>query len=229
MNTTTMSPSGEPFLNGIEKAGLMPVLVIHEAEQALPLLACLMENGMTAVEVAWRTPDFLPMLTKIRREFPGLLLGVGTVLTSEQVWEAHDAGADFGLSPGISRVVVEAAAGRNWPFVPGVMTPSDIQLAVDLRCRLLKFFPAETAGGAAHLRAMVSPFLHLGLRFIVLGGVGPDNIGSYGGESHVAAIGGSWIASPKHIEARDWKGIGLRMREALDLVRNESAATRNAP
>jgi len=213
----------------IAQAALIPVLVIPDAEHALPLLACLTENGATAVEIAWRTPGFLPMLKIIRREFPRLFLGVGTVLTPEQLGAARDAGADFGLSPGISRSVVQEAAARNWPFIPGVMTPSDIQLAVELRCRLLKFFPAETAGGAAHLRTMASPFLHLGLRYLVLGGIGPDKVAAYRREAHVAAIGGSWIASPKHIEARDWKGIGLRMREALDLVRNESAAPRNAP
>lgn len=216
MNTPAQVPD---LTTRITDTGLVAVLVIKNAQHAKPLLNAMIENGVTAFEVAWRTPNFLPMLKDIRREFPQILLGVGTVLSPDQVNAAYDAGADFGLSPGISRGVVEAATSRHWPFVPGIMTPSDIQLALELNCRLLKFFPAETSGGMAHLKNIVAPFLHLSPRFIVLGGINAQNVQSYSKESIVAAIGGSWIAPAADIEKQDWKTIGERTRVALELIR----------
>lgn len=218
-NSTETSQALHDITFRISEAGLVAVLVIANPQHAKPLLSRLVENGINTVEVAWRTPNFLPMLKEIRRAFPQLFLGVGTVLTPDQAKAAFDAGADFGLSPGISRNVVEAAASLNWPFVPGVMTPSDIQQAIELNCRLLKFFPAETAGGVAHLRTMIAPFLHLDLRFIVLGGINRQNMATYSREPSVAAIGGSWIASASRIENEDWTAIGADARATVDLIR----------
>ena len=128
---------------------IVPVAVLDSIEAAVPLARAMAEGGLPIIEVTLRTPCALDCIRAIRAECPDLLVGAGTVLNANQVKTAIEAGAQFGVSPGLSETVVRAAADRRWFFMPGVMTPSEVEFALELGCRLLKFFPADAAGGVA--------------------------------------------------------------------------------
>lgn len=186
---------------------LVAVITVEDPADAVPLARALVDGGIRAVELAWRSAATLEALAGIRRVAPELLLGIGTLLSSEQVRQVHEVGADFGVSPGLSPAVVEASRHVGLSYAPGVQTPSDVQAAVERGCRVLKFFPAETAGGLAHLRALHAPFAHLGMRFIALGGLTVENSSAYLRESCVGAIGGSWIAPANLVRQGKWDAI----------------------
>ncbi|MEO0415577.1 MAG: bifunctional 4-hydroxy-2-oxoglutarate aldolase/2-dehydro-3-deoxy-phosphogluconate aldolase [Verrucomicrobiota bacterium] len=173
---------------------------------------------MQAVEIALRTPAALGALERCCSAFPEMIVGAGTVLTADQAKSVKDAGATFAVSPGLNPTTVEATQDLDLPFAPGVITPSDIELAVSLGCRTLKLFPAGPMGGLDYLKVVAAPFSHLGVRFIPLGGINAANARAYVSDPHVLAIGGSWLASPAAIEAADWAGVEQRSREAIDLV-----------
>ena len=136
-----------------------------------------------------------------------MLAGIGTILTADQVAQVVDAGAAFGVAPGMNSRVVEAALAAGLPFAPGICTPSDIERALEYNRRVLKFFPAEHCGGLQYLDAIAAPYQHLGLKYLPLGGVNEGNCGAWLGSRYVSGIGGSWLASKEMIAARDWAGI----------------------
>ena len=136
------------------------------------------------------------------------------MLTADQVQRAKDAGAQFGVAPGLNLDVVKTAQRIGMPFVPGVMTPSEIEMAINAGCKLLKFFPANLAGGAAMLKALTGPYAHTGVKFIVLGGVTPETMPEFLALPIVAAVGASWVVAGL-IAKRDWSGITARTKEAL--------------
>ncbi|MFV1996296.1 MAG: bifunctional 4-hydroxy-2-oxoglutarate aldolase/2-dehydro-3-deoxy-phosphogluconate aldolase [Verrucomicrobiales bacterium] len=213
------------LLERIESCGVIAVLVIDKAEHAVPLAEALLVGGVEVMELTLRTPAALPALVEIKREVPAMVAGVGTILSVAQVDEALEAGADFGVSPGVNPAVVERAAERGLPFAPGIMTPSDIEQAVALGCRELKFFPAETSGGLDHLTGIAAPYAHLGLHFIPLGGISSRNMLSYLGCPCVPAVGGSWIAPRDMISGGDWGAIRARAenaRRVIDDARGDS-------
>lgn len=195
------------LIQKIRNSANIAVLVIDDAGQAVPLARALLEGGVTAMELTLRTPAALDALRTIVQEVPEMMAGVGTVLTSEQIREIAGTGAAFAVSPGLNPNVVRAAIDAGLNFAPGVMTPSEIEQAVELGCKLLKYFPAETSGGLNALKAFYSPYAHLELQFIPLGGLNPDNTGVYLRHPAVAACGGSWIAPREAIQARDWDRI----------------------
>ena len=143
-----------------------------------------------------------------------MLAGIGTILTTGQVDEVVGAGAAFGVAPGLNRKVVEYAQSKGLPFGPGIVTPSDIEQGIELGCRTLKFFPAETAGGLSHLKNMAAPYQHLNIDFIPLGGLNTTNMRDYLASPLISAIGGSWIAKRELIAAQDWNQIEANAREA---------------
>ena len=147
-----------------------------------------------------------------------MIVGIGTILTPEQVREVVAEGAAFGVSPGINPKVVEAAVEHGLPFAPGIATPSEVELALTFGCRRLKFFPAESLGGLGYLRAMSPPYNHLGVKYVPLGGVGPKNLAEYIADPLVAAVGGSWLAPRDKIAAKDWKAIEQNAREARTII-----------
>jgi 2-dehydro-3-deoxyphosphogluconate aldolase / (4S)-4-hydroxy-2-oxoglutarate aldolase len=203
----------------ITQTRLVPVAVIDNAEDAVPLATALHEAGVDVIEVTFRTEAAPEAIRRIRREFPDMLVGAGTLLDVYQVEQALEAGAKFGVSPGISESVVMKALSLDLPFMPGVMTPSDVEKGLSLGCRLLKFFPAETAGGIPMLKALAGPYGHTGVKFIPLGGVNIDNARSYLDLPMVAAIGGSWFLDRKLVAARNWKRISELTREAVEMAR----------
>ena len=156
-----------------------------------------------------------------------MLAGIGTILTPDQAEQAHEAGAAFGVAPGFNRRVVERTQTIGLPFAPGVATPSEVEAAVELGCRELKFFPAEPSGGMPYLSSMYAPYAHLGLRFIPLGGLNTGNMSDYLSSPAVPAIGGSWIAPRKLIQQADWSAItasAAQVRTMIDEIHGAISA-----
>ncbi|MCA9148815.1 MAG: bifunctional 4-hydroxy-2-oxoglutarate aldolase/2-dehydro-3-deoxy-phosphogluconate aldolase [Planctomycetales bacterium] len=207
----TFSPE---MVTRVETTGVIAVLVIDDADQAVPVARALLAGGVDAMELTLRTPAALEALRRIRAEVPEMLAGIGTILTVQQVDEVVAAGAAFGVSPGTNPRVINAARQQQLPFAPGIVTPSDIEQALELDCRLLKFFPAEPSGGLSYLRSIAAPFAHLGVRYVPLGGVNTENLTAYLSEPAVLAVGGSWLAPRDLIQAQNWGEIERRASDA---------------
>jgi 2-dehydro-3-deoxyphosphogluconate aldolase/(4S)-4-hydroxy-2-oxoglutarate aldolase len=211
-----MNPSKEKQVFArLSQACIVAVTVVDHPEDAVPLAEALMAGGVTAMELTLRTPSALDALRLLRRDAPDMLTGVGTVLTPDQARQVLDAGAEFGVAPGMNPRVVEAALEAGLPFAPGVCTPSDIERALEFDRRLLKLFPAEPSGGLSYLRTVAAPYAHLGIRYIPLGGLTQQNLADYLREPAVGGIGGSWIAPRDWIRNRNWSGITAAAREAV--------------
>ncbi len=208
------------MLGHMERVGAVAVLVVEQVEHAVPLAKALLAGGIDVIELTLRTPAAIDCVKEIRQHVPEMLVGIGTVLTPAQVDQIVEAGASFGVAPGLNRRVVERAQDRGLPFAPGIMTPSDIEAALELGCRELKFFPAESSGGLKQLVSMKAPYAHLGLKFIPLGGLNKQNMASYLEERDVLAIGGSWIAKAALIREQQWDTITAAAAEAGQIVRS---------
>ncbi len=206
------------IMKQIAQTRLVPVAVIDRSEDALPLAGALREAGVNIIEVTFRTPAAPEAIRLIAENHRDMLVGAGTLLDIYQVEEALRYGARFGVSPGLNESVVLKAREFDLPFMPGVMTPSDVEKGLALGCKLLKFFPAESAGGVKMLRAMAGPYTHTGVKFIPLGGIGAANAATYLREPMVAAIGGSWFVDRKLIQARDWDKIRELTSEAVSIA-----------
>lgn len=213
-----MSAFDSSLLATLKKSGNIAVLVLEDASRAVPLAEALLEGGVNAIELTLRTPAALEALRTVAREVPDMIVGAGTVLTTEQVQQASDAGAAFAVAPGLNPRVVRAAGEIGLSFAPGIMTPSDIEQAVELGCRLLKFFPAEPMGGIKTLTSMAAPYRHLELQYMPLGGLNPEVTAEYLKSNLVAACGGSWIATSALIAAGDWNRIRDNARRATEIT-----------
>lgn len=198
---------------------IVSVITIDRAEDAEPLTQALLDGGLNALEVTFRTPAAPEAVRRIKAAFGDKVhLGVGTLLTPDQVALAADCGASFGLAPGFNRAVVKAAHERGIGFIPGVMTPSEIEGAFELGCTVQKFFPADVAGGTKMLKTLSGPYGHLGIKFIPLGGVSAATLKDFLAAPGVAAVGGSWIADRNLIKAGDWAGITKLAKEAVAIA-----------
>ncbi len=209
----------------IESAGVVAVLVMDRAEDAVPVAEALMAGGVTAMELTLRTPVALDALRNIKGAVPEMFAGVGTVLTPEQVAQVRDAGGDFAVAPGMNARVVAAALDAGLPFAPGICTPSDIEAALEFDRRFLKFFPAEPSGGRAYLRNIAAPYAHVGVKYMPLGGLTITTLADYLQEPSVGAIGGSWIAPREVIRAGNWSRITATAREAIQARGSDSKRT----
>lgn len=203
----------------IDNAGIIAVLVIDDVKHAVPLAESLLKGGVDTIELTLRTPAALPSAAIIKREVPEITLGFGTVLTIDQLKTVVDAGADFAVAPGCNPTIITEAKKQNLPFAPGIMTPTDIEMALELGCRIMKFFPAETSGGIKHLESMANPYEHLGLQFIPLGGVNMKNARTYLESPLITAIGGSWVAHRPLIQNENWDLITQNAREIKALIK----------
>ena len=208
----------QDLIDKIYKQGIIAVLIIDEVKHAIPLAESLLKGGVSIIELTLRTPAAIDAAKAIKKEVPDITLGFGTVLTTTQVKSVVDIGADFAVSPGCNPEIIREAGNQGLPFAPGVMTPTDIELAVQEGCRLLKFFPAETSGGMKHLESMSAPYKHLGLKFIPLGGCNIDNASSYLQSSLIAAIGGTWVAKQPLIQSENWETITNNAKEVRTLI-----------
>lgn len=203
------------LFESLQKSAVIAVLVIDSVEKAEPLATALLEGGVDAMELTLRTPAALDALRVIRRKVPEMLAGIGTILTPDQVQQVIDADGSFGVSPGMSPRVVEAALNAKLPFAPGIATPSDIERALEYDRKLLKFFPAGPSGGLPYLQSIAAPYQHLGLQYVPLGGVSAENCDTYLKSPLIAAIGGSWLAPRDLIAEGKWDVITARAREAI--------------
>jgi len=209
----------ETLLSQLEQTRVIAVLMIDDENDAVPVARALLAGGVNCIELTLRTPVAMEALLCIRAAVPEMVVGVGTILNVQQVNEVKAAGAAFGVAPGMNPRVVAEATRIGLPFAPGVCTPTDIELAIEQGCRLLKFFPSEPSGGLAYLRTIAAPFVHLGVRFIPLGGVGAGNAAAYLQEPTVLALGGSWLAPRDLIAKKDWSQITANAAEVMDLVK----------
>ena len=197
---------------------IVPVVVLDDAENAEPLAEALLSAELDIIEVTFRTDAAEESIRRIARRYPEILLGAGTLLDPDQVKRARDAGAVFGLAPGLNPGTIEAAREVGLEFSPGVMSPSEVEQALALGCKLLKFFPAEAAGGVKMLKSLAGPYAHTGVKFTPTGGITADNLQDYLKLPVVAAIGGSWMVGSSLIKEKNWPEITRFTREALDLA-----------
>lgn len=229
MNSNSSSPVFDPALQQqLAKGGIIAVLVIDDARDAVPLARALLAGGVSAMELTLRTAAALDALRAIRAEVPEMLAGVGTILMPAQVREAVRARAVFGVAPGCNRRVIEAALAEGLSFAPGVCTPSDIEAALESGCRWLKFFPAEPSGGIKFLENMAAPYAHLDVRFVPLGGIGVATLPYYLASPLVSAVGGSWLAPRELIRAQALAQIATNAREARALIERLRAEKKTA-
>jgi len=200
------------------KQRLICVAVIDKPEHAVPLAEALLAGGLHVIEVTSRTAGAAESIARIRKNVPQIAVGAGTLLTPDNLKHAVEAGAQFGVSPGLCESVLDAARERNLPMFPGVMTPSDVTRALKLGWKQLKFFPAEAAGGVAMLNALAAPFLHTGVKFIPTGGINAASLADYLAVPHVAAVGGSWMAGRNLVSEGAWGKITALTAEAMKII-----------
>jgi 2-dehydro-3-deoxyphosphogluconate aldolase/(4S)-4-hydroxy-2-oxoglutarate aldolase len=199
----------------VRRSGVVPVVVVDDPEQAQRLGKALHAGGMSVIEVTLRTPAASEAIRVLSR-MTDLIVGAGSVLTPEQVDQVVDAGAQFVISPGLSRPVVERSLAQSVPVVPGVATATEILAALELGVNVVKFFPAEVLGGPAAITSLAAPFPGVG--FIPTGGVSPENLGRYLALPSVIAVGGSWMVERSLISEGRWDEVTRRARAALDAV-----------
>lgn len=200
----------EPLLKHLAASRVVAGFSINRVEQAVPLARALLAGGVDVVELTLRTAAGLDAVKAIADHVPEIVLGVGTILTPEQAVAVKAAGATFGVAPGMNPRVVRAAQDAGLPFAPGIANPSDLEAAIELGCRFVKFFPAEAAGGISYLRSMSAPYQHLGMQYFPLGGLNANNMVAYLKEPNVSAIGGSWIVDNTLVDAGDWASLTAR-------------------
>ena len=203
----------------VEASGVIAVLVIDQVKHAVPVARALLEGGISVMELTLRTPAAIDAVRAIRDEVPAMLAGVGTVIEPDQIAAVAQAGAAFAVAPGFNRRVMETAIAAGMPFAPGIATATDIESALELGCRMLKFFPAEPSGGMSMLKAMAAPYNHLGIKYVPLGGLSLGNMTSYLESPLITALGGSWLAPRDLISQEQWGQITENARTAADIVR----------
>jgi len=203
------------MLNELLKRPIIPVIVIDDANDAEPLAEALLAGGMDVIEVTCRTAAAPEALARIKKEFPEMLLGAGTVVTPDQAKMCIDTGVSFGLAPGLNPDTVKFFQKNDTLFIPGIMTPSEIEQGLSLDCKMLKFFPAGAAGGPNMLKNFAAPYAPLGVKFCPTGGVNLDNMNDWLSLPVVSAIGGSWLATKQQIADKQWGVITDQVKAAL--------------
>ena len=194
---------------------VIPVIVIEDANHAKPLAEALLKGGMNVIEVTFRTAAAGEAIERIRKAFPEMLVGAGTVITTEQADRAINAGISFGVAPGLNPEIVKYFQSKEVLFAPGVMTPSEIEQGLSLDCKLLKFFPAGALGGVKMLKALGGPYASQGVQFCPAGGVNLDNMNDYLSLQTVSTVGGSWLATKQQIADNQWGTITRQVKDAL--------------
>lgn len=196
--------------------GVVPVVVLEDAKDALPLAKALTEGGLPCAEVTFRTDAAEESIRLIRREYPDMLVGAGTVLGIDQAERALEAGAKFIVSPGFDPQVVDDCLERDVPVFPGCITPSEVAQAVKRGMEVLKFFPAEQAGGLAMIKAMAAPYTMV--KFMPTGGINEKNLKEYLECDKIICCGGSWMVKGSLIKNGEFGKIRKLVKEAVELV-----------
>ncbi|MEU0017150.1 bifunctional 4-hydroxy-2-oxoglutarate aldolase/2-dehydro-3-deoxy-phosphogluconate aldolase [Streptomyces rochei] len=204
-----------PLPSVLDLAPVVPVVVVDDLADAVPLARALVAGGLPAIEVTLRTPVALDAIRAIAAEVPDAVVGAGTVVTAEQVAEVVAAGARFLVSPGWTDALLTAMRDSGVPFLPGVSTTSEVVALLERGVREMKFFPAEAAGGTAYLKALVAPLPQA--RFCPTGGIGPASAPRYLALPNVGCVGGSWMLPKDAVADRDWGRVEALAREAAGL------------
>ena len=198
--------------------GVIPVVVLNRTEDAKPLAKALCEGGLKCAEVTFRTDAAQESIRIMSKEYPDMMVGAGTVLTIDQVDRAVSAGAKFIVSPGFDPEIVDYCIDKNIPVVPGCMTPSEVAQGVKRGLEVLKFFPAEQAGGVAMIKAMAAPYTSV--RFMPTGGLNAGDLEQYLSFIKIVACGGSWMVKADLIDSGDFEKITQLTKEAVGLVKS---------
>lgn len=200
----------------IEKIGVVPVIAVDDADRAVPLARALSAGGIPCAEVTFRTAEGEEAIRRIAAEAPEVLVGAGTVLTTDQADRARAAGAKFIVSPGFNPRVVDHCLRIGIPIIPGCATPSDMEQAIERGLEVVKFFPAEQAGGLPYIKAVAAPYGML--RFMPTGGIGPGNLAKYLCFPKILACGGSWMVKAELLNEGRFDEIERLSKEAVEIV-----------
>jgi len=213
-----MTAFPDKLIERLEQSRVVAGFSVENVEDAVPIAEALLAGGIDSVELTLRTDAGMDAVRAIHENVPDIFLGVGTILRPDQAIAVKEAGADFGVSPGMNPKVIQSAQVVGLPFAPGIVTPTDLEAAIELGCRLVKFFPAESSGGLSYLRSMAAPYKHLGIRYFPLGGVNADNMANYLDDENISAVGGSWIVKSELVKNGDWAGITKRAAEVRRIL-----------
>ncbi|MFI5123941.1 MAG: bifunctional 4-hydroxy-2-oxoglutarate aldolase/2-dehydro-3-deoxy-phosphogluconate aldolase [Chitinophagales bacterium] len=197
---------------------ILPAITLQKAEDALPVAEALLKGGLNIMEITFRTDIASRAIRLISDQYPEMITGAGTILNISQLNEAIGSGARFALSPAFNAKVCTEAKQLDFPFIPGIMTPTEMEMAYELDYRILKLFPSEQVGGMAFLKSLSGPYGHLDIRFIPMGGVNLQNMDGFLKLPNVMAVGGSWIAAKDLIAAKDYAAITENVRLALQRI-----------
>ncbi len=204
------------ILKRIGNAGLVPVVVIDDAELAVPAAKALIDGGLEIMEITMRTDQALTAIKKVKKVYPQILLGAGTVLSIENAREAVDAGAEFIVSPGLNPELIEWCEDQKIVVTPGAVTPTEIQQALKFNLTVLKFFPGNIFGGIKGCEALYNPYRLV--KFIPTGGISLNNLEDYASKPYIHAIGGSWLCSSADINNKDFDQITRIVKESIDIL-----------
>ena len=208
----------EKVVEALDGIKIVPVLAIESVEDGLKLCEILNRVGLRTAEITFRTEAAEEIIKQASATFPDLVIGAGTILNITDLHRAFNAGAKFAVAPGFNPTVVRAAIENGYAFFPGVATPSEVEQAMELGCRMLKFFPAEAAGGIPMLSALIAPYKHLGVKFMPTGGLNTCNIGNYLAIKEIPCAGGTWLGKSADIEAGEWDKIETLVKDAVTLA-----------
>ena len=201
----------------IGQMGIVPVVVLNDVKNAVPLAQSLINGGLPCAEVTFRTEAAQQSIAEISKNFPQMFVGAGTVLTTEQVDRAVDAGAKCIVSPGFNTKVVEDCIKKGYPVTPGIMTPTELEMALEFGLDVVKFFPAENAGGLKMIKAMAAPYTKM--KFMPTGGINPQNVREYLQCDKILACGGSWMVKGDLINSGNFAEIEKLTKEASQIVK----------
>ena len=205
------------MMEQLSRIGIVPVIAINDAADAVPLAQALIDGGLPCAEVTFRTAAAADAIKNMTEAFPDMVVGAGTVLTCEQVDRAVAAGAKFIVSPGYNEDVVKHCIDIDLPVLPGTVTPSEVTAAENLGLKVTKFFPASQYGGLNTIKALAAPFV--GHRFMPTGGVSADNVEEYLSSSAIIACGGTWMVKPALFADGDFSKVEQIARDAMDVVK----------
>lgn len=204
-------------LQKIGQTGIIPVVVLNKVSDAVLLAQSLINGGLPCAEVTFRTDAAQESISAISKAFPQMFVGAGTVLTTEQVDRAVDSGAKFIVSPGFNPKVVEYCIKKGYPITPGIMTPTELEMALDFGLDVVKFFPAENAGGLKMIKAMAAPYTKM--KFMPTGGINTSNVRDYLSYEKILACGGSWMVKGELINSGNFAEIEKLTKEAAQIVK----------
>ncbi len=209
----------DEIIQELSEKSIVAVLVIDDLSTAVDSAKALVKGGITAIELALRTPVSYEAIELIHKHVPEMMIGAGTVIKSGQAKKVKELGASFAVAPGLNPKIMAEAKECGLPFAPGISTASELEKAVELGCKLVKLFPAEALGGLKYFKAMSGPYKYLDLKYFPLGGVSEENLPLWAAEKDICPIGGSWIAKGDLLKTKNYDEITRRAEKAMEVYK----------